>query len=97
MKQNRSELYRKSVIVGRMNRTKEGRTIDYYVSIPKYNIFRYAFSNGYTDSAYDFCKGGVQMERLLTERTKNRAIMRLVDQAKRMIPYLLKYEWELAA
>ena len=97
MKHSTSELCKKAAIVGKKNDSASGPMIDFYVSIPKINFYSYAFSHKYSTSVYNMCKGGIQLERLLTERTANKAVMRIVKQAKRMIPYLLEYEWELAA
>ena len=51
----------------------------------------YAFSRTYRDCTWELCKNGIRVNALLDQRNRNKGIMKLVDNTRRMMPYLIEY------
>ena len=68
----------------------ERRLIDYYIDQPGCERI-YAFTKSYTHHTYDLCKSGVRINDLLTKRSKDQGMMRLVKYTQVMLPYLTEY------
>ncbi len=78
-------------LVGVKNR-EEGKghwKIDYYIITQ--NEKYYAFTKKYTSQSYEMCKSGICLNDLMSKRTKDFGIMRLVDYTNFMMPYLVEY------
>jgi hypothetical protein len=67
----------------------EDKLIDYYILMPNEKI--YAFSKKYTDGAYDVCKNGIAINDLMTKRSRNTGIMKLVKYTNVIMPYFVEY------
>lgn len=61
--------------------------IDYYIEIPNEDSI-YAFSKRYTNTTYDMCKSGVRLNKLICTKTRNQAVMQLVNYTRFLLPYL---------
>ncbi len=82
------------LIVGVKNFKGKDKNIDYFLLMPDGERI-YAFSILYTDHTYAMCKGGIRINDLLTQRTRDSGVMRLVKRMKFMLPYL-KEEYNVA-
>lgn len=82
------------LVVGEKNFAGKEKLVDYYLVAGNEKI--YAFSRVYTNHSYDMCKSGIRLSELLTKRSRDTGVMRIVNSANRMIPYLIEYH-ELAA
>lgn len=77
-------------MVGIKNFKGEEKLIDYYVVVPGQEKM-YAFSKVYTNNTYDMCKSGVRVNELLTKKTRDAGVMRLVKYLRVIMPYLTEY------
>lgn len=68
----------------------EERMVDYYIEQPGTKRI-YAFTIPFSKNSYDYCKSGARINEVLTKRSKDRGIMRLVNRTKIMVPYLAEY------
>ena len=66
------------------------RLIDYYIDQPGSGRI-YAFTKVFTRNTYDLCKSGIMINELLTKRSKDHGLMRLVKHTKIMLPYLTEF------
>ena len=82
------------LVVGVKNFKGKDKNIDYYLQMPNGERI-YAFSIIYTDHTYKLCKGGIRINDLLTKRTHDYGVMRLVKRMKFMLPYF-KEEYNVA-
>ena len=82
------------LVVGVKNFRGKDKMIDYFLLMPDGEKI-YAFSIKYTDNTYNMCKGGVRINEILTKRTNDYGIMRLVKRMKFMLPYF-KEEYNVA-
>ena len=82
------------LVVGVKNFRGKDKMIDYFLLMPDGEKI-YAFSIKYTDNTYNLCKGGVRINEILTKRTHDYGIMRLVKRMKFMLPYF-KEEYNVA-
>ena len=82
------------LVIAVKNFKGKDKLIDYYLMMPDGEKI-YAFSIIYTDHTYDMCKGGIRINDLLTKRSHDYGIMRLVKRMKFMLPYL-KEEYNVA-
>ena len=82
------------LVVGEKNFSGKDKVVDYYLIAGDEKI--YAFSRIYTHHSYEMCKSGIRVSDLLTKRSRDTGVMRVVKMANRMIPYLIEYH-ELAA
>ena len=84
-------------IIGIRNFRGGAKRIDYFLITPG-NEKLYAFSCTYTHKSYDMCKSGIMVNDVVGKRSRDPGVMRLVNQTKRMIPYLAEiYVLPLAA
>ena len=84
-------------LVGVKNFNNSRRMVDYYV-ITGSGDRLYAFSRLYTKSAYDLCKSGTSITDLLSKRTRNIAVMNLVNYLRFMMPCLCEeYALQMAS
>ena len=77
-------------LIGIKNFKGEDKMIDYYITYPGSERI-YAFTRKYTQNTYDLCKSGIRINDLSTRRTRDRAVMKLVDYLNIMLPYLCEY------
>ncbi len=68
----------------------EPRHIDFYIVLPNQKR-EYAFTRRYSTGSYDRFKGGMRINELLSYKSRDKAIMKVVTQANRMMPYLAEY------
>ena len=66
------------------------RIINYYIETADHKHM-YAFRQSYTGTVYNMCKNGIRINELLTIKSHNAAVMRLVGRTKKMMPYLADY------
>ena len=70
---------------------KDGiRKLNYYVQTSDHQTY-YAFTRKYSDGCYGLCKSGIMIEKLVSKKTKNTAVMRMIQNVKRMWNYLIEY------
>ena len=81
-------------VVGRKNFSNNLRKIDYYLRYPTGEML-FLFTKNYSFNTYNLCKGGVRINDLLTKKSKDVNIMKLVNHLNRFESYL-KYEYEVA-
>lgn len=85
-------------IIGVKNFEGEDKLIDYYVTSPERQEKIYAFSKIYTNHSYELCKSGIRVNDLVCVRSRDTGVMRLVNYARLIIPYLTEqYEIPTAA
>lgn len=74
-------------IVGVKNFSGRDKFVDYYLQVPNQaNI--YAFSKTYTNHSYDLCKSGIRVNDLISRRTRDTGVMRVVKYTNLILPYL---------
>lgn len=71
----------------RVEKSGEKRRVCYYLKTDN-NDFLYAFSRNYSRHTYDLCKSGIRVNDLIRRRTRDTAVMNLVDYMNLMLPYL---------
>ena len=81
-------------VVGEKNLKGEEKLIDYYI-VTEAQERIYAFSKVYTHHTYNLCKSGIRVNDLMTTRSRDTSVMRLVKYTKVIIPYLAE-EYNLA-
>lgn len=70
--------------------------IHYYLVTNDNQMF-YAFSKRYTHHTYNMCKSGILVNELITKRTRDAGVMRLVKYTNFILPYLAEiYDLPLA-
>lgn len=75
-------------LVGIKQNEKDGnRKVNYYLRTGK-NEMLYAFSRNYSRHTYDLCKAGIRVNDLIARRTRDTAVMNLVDYMNLILPYL---------
>ena len=75
-------------LVGVKGNGEDGnRKISYYIRTDK-NEMLYAFSRNYSRHTYDLCKSGIRVNDLVSRRTRDTAVMNLVNYTNLMLPYL---------
>lgn len=85
-------------LLGVKNFEKEERMVDYYLVYPGQLEKQYAFSKRYTNGTYDLCKSGIRVNELLSIKKNDCAVMKLVERAKMIVPYMAEeYDLPLAA
>lgn len=80
---------RKVLLIGELSK-QHNRKIDYYLCMPG-GIKLYVFTRNYSNSCYEKCKSEIPIERLLTTRNENPAIMGLVKYVRHIKSYLIDY------
>ena len=90
MQMKRIKVAEQVKMIGVKNFKGEEKLIDYYIVVPGQEKM-YAFSKIYTHGTYDMCKSGVRINQLLTKKTRDTGVMRLVKYLKVMMPYLTEY------
>lgn len=76
--------------VGIKQNEKDGnRKVSYYLRTGK-NEMLYAFSRNYSRHTYDLCKAGIRVNDLVSRRTRDTAVMNLVDYTNLMLPYFVE-------
>ena len=78
------------LLEGRIKNQNGKWLIDYYIVIPDQKKV-FAFRKHYTKGTYELCKSGIRVNELTTLRSRDRAIMKLVEYMNRMLPYLVDY------
>ena len=92
----RVNLARNIKLVGVKNFKKGRKMVDYYLVTGNGDRL-YAFSRAYTKSSYDLCKSGIVVTDLLSKRTRNVAVMNLINYLRFMMPCLCEeYELQMA-
>lgn len=66
------------------------RQLKYYLEMPGKERM-YAFTRAYTNGTYNICKSGIRVNELSTKRSKDKAVMKLVNYLNFMLPYLTEY------
>ena len=74
-------------IIARKNFKGCKRIIDFYIKMPS-GKEEYLFSKKYSNNSYDLCKGGIRINTLITIKSKDFGVMRVVKHFKRMVPYI---------
>lgn len=75
-------------LVGIKERGESGnRKVSYFLRTDN-NKMLYAFSRNYSRHTYDLCKAGIRVNDLVSRRTRDTAVMNLVDYTNLMLPYL---------
>ena len=74
-------------LMGMKNFSGVEKLIDYYLLTGNEKKI-YAFSKVYTHNTYDMCKSGIRVNELMSKRSRDTGIMRLVNYTKLVIPYL---------
>ena len=69
------------------NGKERKRRNSYYIRTDK-NEMLYAFSRNYSRHTYDLCKSGIRVNDLVSRRTRDTAVMNLVNYTNLMLPYL---------
>jgi hypothetical protein len=69
------------------------KKIDYYVNIPGQGRI-YAFTRKYSPNTYRISRAGIRVNELLTTRSKDISVMRLVKYTRYMMEYLVE-EYEI--
>lgn len=70
-------------------KSKQDRKLDYYILMPDNKEF-YLFTRNFSKVCYDICKSGTPVNRILGERTRNPAVMRLVNYLNFTMPYFVE-------
>lgn len=50
----------------------------------------YAFSKTYTNNSYDLCKAGIRVNDLISRRTRDTGVMRVVKYTNLLLPYFVE-------
>ncbi len=74
-------------VVAQKNFNGEKKMIDYYLVTESHEKI-YAFTRKYANGTYELCKAGIRVNDLLTFRSRDNGVMRLVKYAKVIMPYL---------
>ena len=62
------------------------RKLDYYMQMPDKTEY-YMFTRNYSTVFYEICKAGTPINKILSERTRNEAVMSLVNYLNLTMPY----------
>ena len=65
------------------------KKIDYYVNIPGQEKI-YAFTRKYSPNTYRISRAGIRVNELLTTRSKDSSVMRLVKFTRYILSYLVE-------
>lgn len=74
-------------IIGVKNFSGREKLVDFYVQVPNQAKI-YAFSKTYTNNSYNLCKSGIRVNDLLSRRTRDTGVMRVVKYMNVILPYL---------
>lgn len=77
------------IMVGVINDDNGKWTISYYFDIPRRGKI-YVFTGPYKEIRYNLVKDGIRVNELLAIKTKSDPVMKLVEQTRRFIPYMVK-------
>ena len=66
------------------------RVVHYYIQYPGAERI-YAFTKPFSTGTYEICKSGIRINDLSTRRTRDKAVMKLVEYLNVMLPYLCEY------
>lgn len=84
----RSIMMEKNIkVVGIKNFKGADKLIDFYLVTENQDKI-YAFSKIYTHRTYELCRSGIRVNDLLTTRSRDTGVMRLVKYTKVIMPYL---------
>lgn len=84
----RSIMMEKNIkVVGIKNFKGTDKLIDFYLVTENQDKI-YAFSKIYTHRTYELCRSGIRVNDLLTTRSRDTGVMRLVKYTKVIMPYL---------
>lgn len=84
----RSIMMEKNIkVVGIKNFKGADKLIDFYLVTENQDKI-YAFSKIYTHKTYELCRSGIRVNDLLTTRSRDTGVMRLVKYTKVIMPYL---------
>lgn len=86
-------LNNKVKIIGLKNFGGKEKMIDFYI-INGSDERLYAFSKGYTNNTYNMCKSGIMVNDLISRRSRDTGVMRLVKYTKLVLPSLAE-EYQL--
>ena len=67
-------------------RSPKCKKLDYYMQMPD-KTECYMFTRNYSTVCYDICKAGIPINKILGERSRNEAVMRLVNYLNLTMPY----------
>ena len=77
------------IMVGEINDDNGKWTINYYFDIPRRGRV-YVFTGPYKEIRYNLVKDGIRVNELLAIKTRCDSVMKLVEQTRRFIPYMVK-------
>ena len=66
------------------------RYIDFYIVLPG-NRREYAFTRRFSIGVYKMFKGGIRINDIISLRSRDKAVMKVVNQTNRMLPYFVEY------
>ena len=78
------KLHNNIFIVAR--KSKQMKKLDYYIQMPDNKEF-YMFTRNYSKVCYDICKAGTPVNKVIGEKTRNEAVMKLVKYLRFTMPY----------
>ena len=77
-------------LLGKKNFKGKDKMIDYFLIYPGKEMV-YAFSKRYSHGTYDMCKSGISVNTLRRMKSRDYAVMRLVQYTNYILPYLNDY------
>lgn len=76
-------------LIGVKNFSGRVKLVDYYLQVPNQSNI-YAFSKIYTNNSYDLCKAGIRVNDLISRRTRDTGVMRVVKYTNLLLPYFVE-------
>ena len=76
-------------LIGVKNFSGRDKLVDYYLQVPNQSNI-YAFSKTYTNNSYDLCKAGIRVNDLISRRTRDTGVMRVVKYTNLLLPYFVE-------
>ena len=89
MKKKYSEIPENIRIIGIRGTGRRSRVVDFYLVSSK-NGREYAFTRKYSKRTYDLVKSGVSIKKLLSVRSKDHMVMKVVRYLSYMMPYFME-------
>ena len=89
MKKKYSSISDKVKILGVQRSDRNRDVIDFYITHPKWDR-EYAFTRRYTKGTYELVKSGIPVKQLMSVRSRDTMVMRLVNYTELMIPYFME-------
>lgn len=76
-------------LLGEVRGKGRNRKIDYFL-LSADGEKNYAFTRCYTNHTYELCKSGIDVNSLLSKRTRDTGIMNLIKYTKLILPTLVE-------